>query len=213
MPSAQPAIPSLCYLCLSENTPVEEQGRELRISCTKCERPYCDKHASPLDSTCCTPCLNDFQVTKQDFICAGVEVSHRIDANGHVVKDNNGNPVQVRRPYQTKSKQIILFGNDWLFAELKMSEMSEEQCEISLEWHRAHVSYLEQCITQHRIDKAHKLAQVKIPAAQRTEKKVKEKKEKSLEMLAESLKNMKPADLAQLMKRLQESVGGSGATK
>jgi len=205
-----PTIPTLCYLCLTDNTPVEMQGLELRVNCTKCSRPYCEKHASILDATYCNGCLNDFQVTKQDFICAGVETSHKLDHHGRVVTNEKGEPIIVRRPYQTKSKQIILFGNDWLFAELKMSEMSEEQCDVALEWHRAHVSYLEQCITQHRITKAHKLAQVRVPHAVRTEKKAKEKKEKSLEMLAQSLKSMLPNDLAALMQRLQESVAGGG---
>jgi hypothetical protein len=205
MPEPSP-IQSLCYLCLADSTPIEMQGLELRINCLKCNRPYCEKHASILDSTNCNACLNDFQVTKQDFICAGVETSHQLDHKGRVITNEKGEPIIVRRPYQTKSKQIILFGSDWLFAELKMSEMSEEQCEVSLEWHRAHVSYLEQCITQHRITKAHKLAQVRIPHAVKTEKKAKEKKEKSLEMLAQSLKSMSPSDLASLMQRLQESL-------
>lgn len=208
MPPEIPPPHTLCYLCLADNTPVEMQGVELHVNCLKCNRPYCEKHASILDSTYCNACQNDFQVTKQDFICAGVETSHQVDHKGRIVTNEKGEPIIVRRPYQTRSKQIILFGNDWLFAELKMSEMDEAQCETSLEWHRAHVSYLEQCITQHRITKAHKLAQVRIPPAVRNEKKQKEKKEKSLEMLAQSLKSMNPNDLAALMKRLQESVAG-----
>lgn len=205
-----PTIPTLCYLCIADNTPQEQQGVELHVNCDKCNRPYCDKHASVLESTSCNACLHDFQVTKQDFICAGVETSHKVDAKGKVVTNEQGEPIIVRRPYQTKSKQIILFGNDWLFSELKMSELTEEQCEIKLEWHRAHVSYLEQCITQHRITKAHKLAQVRITPIQRQqqEKKTRDKKQKSLEMLAQSLQSMSPSDLAMLMQRLQESVNG-----
>lgn len=206
-PSTLPVSASLCYLCITENTPPEQQGRYLHIVCESCQRPYCDKHASILDSTYCHPCKNDFQVTRQDFICAGVQVSHKVDEKtGEVLRDTKGEPLLERRPYSTKSKQIILFGNDWLFSEIKMSELTEEQCELKLEWHKAHVSYLEMLITQHRITKAHKLAQVKVPQVQRTEKKSKEKKEKSLEILAQSLQGMKPEDLALLMQRLQESV-------
>jgi hypothetical protein len=211
--STPPQIHTLCYLCLIENTPLEQQGVELHVNCDKCQRPYCEKHASVLESTSCSACLNDFQVTKQDFICSGVEVSHKVDEQGKVIVDEKGEPVRVRRPYQTNSKQIILFGNDWLFSELRMSDLTEEQCEVKLEWHRAHVSYLEQCITAHRITKAHKLAQVRISPAERAAQKQnttkkREKKQASLEMLAQSLQNMSKADLATLMQRLQESVGG-----
>lgn len=205
---------TLCYLCLADNTPPDQQGTSLHVNCESCNRPYCEKHASILESTYCQPCKNDFQVTKQDFICAGVETSHKIDEKtGKVITDEKGDVVIVRRPYQTKSKQIILFGNDWLFSELKMSEMTEEQCETALEWHRAHVSYLEHCITQHRVTKAHKLAQVRITPAERqaakqAKSKTREKKQASLEMLAQSLQNMSKQDLATLMQRLQESVNG-----
>jgi hypothetical protein len=203
-----PVIPSLCYICIADNIPQDARGTHLHVLCDVCQRPYCDKHASFLDATCCQACKNDFQVTRQDYVIAGVEVSHKLDPlTGEVVRDAHGDAVMERRPYRTTSRQIILFGNDWLFSEIKMSQLSEEQCEIKLEWHRAHVSYLEQCITQHRIAKAHKLAQVRIPAAQRVEKKAKERKEKSLELLAASLKGMKSEDLAALMMRLQENVG------
>ena len=200
---------SLCYLCILEQTPIEFQGRSLRINCTKCHRAYCEKHAAILDVTYCQPCLSDFSVTRQDYIRAGVAITHVMDANGNVVKKENGEPETERRYYSTKSKQIILFGNDWLFAEIKMSEMTEAQCETALEWHKAHVSYLEAVITQHRVAKAHKLAQVRIPVAQRIATRVKEKKEKSLQALAESMAgSMSQADMLKLLAKLQASVGG-----
>lgn len=200
---------SLCYLCILEQTPCEFQGKSLRIDCTKCHRPYCEKHAAILDVTYCQPCLSDFSVTRQDYIRAGVAVTHVLDANGQITKNEQGEPITERKYYSTKSKQIILFGNDWLFAEIKMSEMSESQCETALEWHKAHVSYLEQVITFHRISRAHKLSQVKIPVAIRTERRVRDKKEKTLQALAESMAgSMSAADMQKLLAKLQASVGG-----
>lgn len=92
-----PAIPTLCYLCIADDTPVEEQGVELHVNCDKCNRPYCNKHASVLESTSCNACLHDFQVTKQDYICAGVETSHQVDKHGKVVTNKNGDPVIIHQ--------------------------------------------------------------------------------------------------------------------
>lgn len=211
-PDIHPPIVPLCYLCVSENTPSDQQGSKLHVVCEKCKRAYCDKHASILDPTYCQPCLNDFSVTKQDYVRAGVAVTHKMDENGNVMKDANGQIVTERRYYSTKSKQIILFGNDWLFAELRWSDMTEEQCEISLEWHRGAVSFLEQRITEHRIVKAHELAKKKVPLGTKSvsPKTVsKERKDKAFDALVSSMSgNMKKEDLAKLIAKLQQSVSG-----
>lgn len=200
---------SLCYLCIADNTPQEQQGHALHINCDICDRPYCNNHASILESTSCQGCLNDFNVIKKDESYTGIEVYLKRDPRtGLVLNDENDQPIVVRKPYHLNYRQIMVMGNDWLFSQVKMSNMTEPQCETSLEWHRVHVSYLEMMINQHKAIEAHKKAQVKVPMAQRVEKKAREKKEKSLEMLAASLQSMKPEDLAALMQRLQESVGG-----
>ena len=189
--------PSLCYICITSATPLEEQCTELRINCEKCNQPYGEKHASTIDSKYCQDCLKDFDVTKQDYIRAGVEVSSQTD--------ENGNRVEVRKSYKTTSTQIILFGQDWLFNEIRISQLSLEQLETSIEWHRANVSLMESEITRHKIERSHKLAKVKVPMGDRTKIKTREKQEKKLAQLSESLLNTfkNPEDLAKLIAQLQ----------
>lgn len=207
-PSNTLQMSTLCYLCISENTPADKRGKYLHINCEKCKRAYCDRHASQYVPTYCQPCLEDISVTKQDYTNSGVAITHVYDDKGNPVLDENGKPKTERKYYSTKSKQIIMFGNDWLFSELRWSELTEDQAENVLEYHRAAISYLEQVITSHRIAKAHKLASVKVPVAQRNVTKQKEKREKSLDALAQSmLGNMKASDLQNLIAKLQESVG------
>lgn len=205
-----PLLQTLCYLCISDSTPPEKQGKHLHINCDKCGRCYCDKHASAFLPSFCDPCMSDIQVTKQDFVNAGVAVTHVVSENGEPVIDPlTGKQKIERKYYSTRSKQIILFGTDWLFTEIRLSELDELKAEQVLEYHRACISYLEQVITSHRIAKAHKLASVRVPVAQRNIVKTKERREKSLDALALSLGgNMKAEDLAKLIEKLQQSVGG-----
>jgi hypothetical protein len=194
MPEPLQELASLCYRCQQLNIPVTEQCKELRINCDKCSRSYGEKHASTLDPLLCEECLpaNSFDVTRLDYISAGVEQS------------TNPDGTKTRRYYQTKCKQIILFGQDWLFAELKIHSMSEAQLEKAIEWHRAHVSLMEQEITRHKTEKAHKLASVKIPIAEKTKRMSQHQKAEKLKQLASSLTgNLKQADLLKLIQQLQ----------
>lgn len=204
-----PSIPTLCYLCQTDNTPHDQQGQELRVNCEKCHRPYCNKHASLLEATCCNACLNDFQVIKKEDWYLGSITTFKINpTNGRIERDEDGLPVKIEKPFKTKYKQIMLSGNDWLFSEIHMSELTEDQCEVKLEWHKLHVSYLEMLIDQHRVTRAHRLAKVRVPVQVRTEKKEKDKRQKSMEMLAKSLSSLSKTELASLMAQLQNSVNG-----
>lgn len=185
---------SLCYKCQQLNLPTIEQCKELRIHCDKCFRSYGEKHASPLDSLLCEECLpaNAFDVTHQDYVRAGVEQS----------KDSSGNI--TRRYYQTKCKQIILFGQDWLFAELHIHSMNQTQLEKAIEWHKAHVSLMEVEITRHKTEKAHKLAQVRVPVAEKNKRLSQHQKDEKLKQLVSVLSNsMKPSEIEALIKKLQ----------
>lgn len=190
MPEPLTELHSLCYKCQQGNVAIEEQCKELRIHCDKCNQSYGEKHASILDSLICEDCLpaNSFDVTYQDYRRAGVSE----------FTDSNGN--KQRKYYETKCKQIILFGQDWLFAELRISDMSQAQLEKALEWHKGHVSLMEAEITRHKTEKAHKLAAVKIPISEKTKRLSQHQKEQKVKTLAESLTgNLKPNEIAVLM--------------
>lgn len=185
---------SLCFKCQQLNLPISEQCKELRIGCDKCSRAYGEKHASILDPLLCEECLpaNSFDVTYQDYRRAGVETS----------TDENGN--KTRRYYSTSCKQIILFGQDWLFNEVRITSMSLPQLEKAIEWHRASVSLMEQEITRHKAERAHKLASVKVPIAEKTKRLSQHQRDEKLKTLASSLSgNLKANEIAALIAKLQ----------
>jgi len=147
----------ICYICIAEKTEPELQGKELRINCSRCDRPYCNKHCSAVDSQFCKECVKDFQVIEKHDTRNGVQEFVVIDPTGK--KDDS----VVRIPYKTKFKQITLLGTDWLFYETAISAMSDTQLEAALQWHKAAVTEIEIEITEHKVRKAHNLAKLPLP--------------------------------------------------
>jgi len=143
---------TLCYNCIALSVPEELQGKELRINCTRCDRPYCDKCASKTDPQFCTNCLTDFQAIIRDQTYNGVEHLRVIDPRGE--KEES----VISIPYKVKYKQISLLGTDWLFYETAIAGMSDTQLAASLQWHKAAVSEIEIEITERKIKHAQHLA-------------------------------------------------------
>lgn len=147
----------ICHLCIRDRTEKEHQGLELRINCTRCDKPFCDKHASVVDPQFCSDCVRDFQVIQTNQLYNGVEEILIVDPTGK-------EPEKVLRiPYKTRYKQIKLMGTDWLFYETAISGMSETQLAAALEWHKAAVSEIEVELTEHKIRRAQVLAKMPVP--------------------------------------------------
>jgi hypothetical protein len=142
----------ICYNCIALNKTEEEQGKELRINCTRCDRPYCDKCASRTDPQFCCNCLTDFQAIIKDETYRGVEHIRVIDPSGG--KEDS----VVAIPYKTRYKQITLLGTDWLFYETAIANMSDTQLAAALQWHKAAVSEIEIEVTERKIKHAQHLA-------------------------------------------------------
>lgn len=142
----------ICFRCIALNLSIEEQGKELRINCTRCNRPYCDKCASKTDPQFCTECLTDFQVLITDETRNGIEHVRVIDPMGEKPDGI------VAIPYKAKYRQIKLMGTDWLFYETAIAGMSDDQLSAALQWHKAAVSEIEIEVTERRIKKAHQQA-------------------------------------------------------
>lgn len=150
----------LCYICVDKKTEPEQQGKETRINCTRCDRPYCNNHASKVDPQFCEGCLTDFQVIEKHQTYRGIEEFVVTDPNGE--KEDS----VIRIPYKTRFKQISLMGTDWLFYETAISAMSETQLQAALQWHKAAVSEIEIELTEHKIRKAQALAKLPVPKVQ-----------------------------------------------
>jgi hypothetical protein len=192
---------TLCYLCIANAAPEEQQGKELRINCTRCDKPFCDKCASRTDPQFCRMCLTDFQVVQTNQLYNGVEEILIIDPSGE-------RPDTIARiPYKTRFKQIKLMGTDWLFYETAISAMSDSQLEVALQWHKAAVSEIEVEITEHKIRKAQKDALVKIPKVTNIAKKQPDTQKmmsKAAAMLETFAKLYGKDNLAAAMKLMEE---------
>ena len=148
---------TLCYICIQNNVEEALQGKELRINCSRCDRPYCDKCASKVDPQFCKNCLTDFQAIIKDETYNGVEHIRVIDPSGE--KDDK----IVSIPYKARYKQITLMGTDWLFYETAIASMSDTQLAAALQWHKAAVSEIEIEVTERRIKQAQHLAKQPLP--------------------------------------------------
>lgn len=147
----------ICHICVRDHVEKEFQGKETRINCTRCDKPYCDKHASRIDVQFCEDCVRDFQVVQTQQLYNGVEEILIVDPTGQLPEKI------VKIPYKTRFKQIKLLGTDWLFYETAISCMSENQLKAALEWHKAAVSEIEIELTEHKIRKARELAKLPTP--------------------------------------------------
>ncbi len=147
----------ICYLCIVEKTEESLQGKELRVNCTKCDRPYCNNHSSGTDPQFCRDCCRDFQAIQTTQFKCGVQEMIVIDPSGQ--KEDT----VVRLPYKEKYKQIRLLGTDWLFYETSIAAMTDNQLEAALQWHKAAVSEIEIEVTERKIKKAQALAKLPTP--------------------------------------------------
>lgn len=147
----------ICYLCIAENTSEDLQGKELRVNCTRCDKPYCNVHASKTDPQFCQNCCRDFQAIQTIQYKCGVEEVRIVDPNGQ--KEDT----VARLPYKEKYKQIRLMGTDWLFYETSIAAMTDAQLEAALQWHKAAVSEIEIEVTERKISKAQALAKLPTP--------------------------------------------------
>jgi hypothetical protein len=189
---------TLCYNCIALSKPEELQGKELRINCTRCDRPYCDKCASTTDPQFCCNCLTDFQAIIKDETYNGVEHIRVIDPKGE--KEDS----IVSIPYRTKYKQITLMGTDWLFYETAIANMSDTQLAAALQWHKAAVSEIEIEVTERKIKHAQHLAKLPTPKVTPIKKLPDNQKafNKALSMM-QTLMNMPGIDKDQLLQGLQ----------
>lgn len=142
----------LCYLCAESkrNGEAIKESRELRINCTRCDRPYCENHASRIDPQFCKECCKDFSAEQNAFSKTSIEELLIVDPSGE-------KPEKILRfPVKSHCKQIRLIGTDWMFYELSIAGMSDSQLENALQWHRAAVSEIELERTERRVKHAQK---------------------------------------------------------
>lgn len=91
------------------------------IRCERCEQPFCFHFASRIDVKYCVNCLSDVTVTKQTIT---KEYTHRDEQE------------KITSVYRRKAREIKISGLSWLFVQRKVSELSDMELDIAIEYHR-----------------------------------------------------------------------------
>jgi hypothetical protein len=110
----------VCTECLEENLIREGIADELR-TCSKCGELYCIHSASKLDPQYCIFCCNDFVV--QD-----TEESYVRETR------NESGAVTSRKTY--KVRHLSLSGQHWLFNNRAITNLSDLELDLAIEYHR-----------------------------------------------------------------------------
>ncbi len=134
----------VCKHCLESNL-IEE----IKIArCSKCNAIYCIHFASSIDPSQCTECLADVSVTKEVVTKTYQHYNEETD---------------VVTEYKRRARSIKIDGMDWLFAQRKIATLTDDELELSIEYHRGILNGMLKEREERRIKYAHRFAGVSIP--------------------------------------------------
>ena len=134
----------VCKHCLESNL-IEE----MKIArCSKCNAIYCIHFASSIDPSQCTECLADVSVTKEVVTKTYQHYNEETD---------------VVTEYKRRARSIKIDGMDWLFAQRKIATQTDDELELSIEYHRGILNGMLKEREERRIKHAHRFAGVSIP--------------------------------------------------
>jgi hypothetical protein len=190
---------TVCDVCLELNLTTKSC-----ICCERCEQAFCLHFASMVDARYCVNCLSDISMTKQ------------VITKEYVHHDGEHNITTV---YRRRAREVKINGMDWLFAQRQITDMSDMELDLKIEYHRNILSLLISEQENRRNAKMHRYAGIKaIPTPNTTTvssstttttttKKVRTvSKTKQQEQLAALLKSITAkgtsiADLAAMLKK------------
>lgn len=165
-----------CYLC--DN--IETVGK-----CINCQKDFCLLDTNKLDSRYCAECMSDIVIEDTKYTKTSEEYDEVTDTTRHV---------------EHSCRDIRFNGIDWMFAQQRLSGMTDTEAKIELEYHRAMVHFLESDLlsrsvktyrmkVQSDIDGKHakRAAQIKKIVETRTRKTVKMTKEFNAVAFAKTL--------------------------
>jgi hypothetical protein len=111
-------------------------------TCAKCSVQYCEHFSSEIDIRFCGNCMKDFKVTNS------IEIRTTEQTN------NAGEVIYKKR---VQCKRLHLEGTDWLFTANKISTLSDDDLDCTIEYHRAIASLMLHEREERRIEKYQKL--------------------------------------------------------
>lgn len=117
IPEPQHLASCVCAMCQELN--LTEAGHITH--CERCGQPFCFHFASNIDALYCVNCMSDVEVTKQTIT---KEYIHRNEQE------------KITSVYRRKAREIKIDGLDWLFAQRKIIDLSDDELDLSIEYHR-----------------------------------------------------------------------------
>lgn len=137
IPNYAPPDEHICQECDIYITETKLWRDKLR-QCPRCKLAYCSHFASKIDFQFCLYCLND--IVLEDSIITKEVIS----------KSLNGKK-EFRRVM--KARHLVFKGQDWMFAQARISTLTDEELGTTIEYHRTIFSEMIDEMEQRKITK------------------------------------------------------------
>jgi hypothetical protein len=145
----------VCDTCIGDNL---LKGCGI-CKCARCLNPFCIHFASKVDPlTYCVSCMSAIELTRSVVTKTYEHYDEQTD---------------VLRTYTRKAREIKLAGEDWMFAQRRVKDLSPAELDMMIEYHRQYLMLLCADQEKRRAEKMHRYAGVKtvqvgLPAASTT---------------------------------------------
>lgn len=143
-----PVCPDCAVLDLNPRT----EQTQITKSCAKCGVAYCEHYSSDIDCRFCGNCMVDFKVINS----VEIRTENHLNDEGAIVYSK-----------RTRCKVLHLEGSDWLFTTNKISQLSDEDLDATIEYHRAIAGLMLSEREERRVEKYQKLNKMVIKLQQR----------------------------------------------
>lgn len=130
----------VCDCCLELNLVTKSC-----IKCTRCGAAFCLHFASTIDAQYCVNCMSDMSVTKE-VVTKTYEHKNAETGETHF--------------YRRRARAIKIDGLDWLFSQRKISELTDVELDLSIEYHRNILNLMIAEQERRRNEKMHRYANV-----------------------------------------------------
>lgn len=120
IPNYAPPDEHICEECETYITDTRLWKDKLKL-CKRCKHTYCSHYASKIDFQFCSYCLQN--IILEDSIIIKEVIS----------KSLNGKK-EFRRTM--RARHLVFKGQDWMFAQARISTLTEEELHTTIEYHR-----------------------------------------------------------------------------
>ena len=132
-----------CDVCIADNLLKNSGIRQ----CARCMNSYCIHYASKIDPLMyCVSCMSEMTLTRSVVSKTTEHYNEQTD---------------VTTRYTRKAREIKLEGEDWLFSQRKIRDLSDPELDMVIEYHRQYLMLLCDEQERRRMEKMHRHAGVK----------------------------------------------------